>query len=600
MWQNVAYMVSTAWRIKEKKVLVLCFLSAVFAVAKSLAELFVTPTVLACVENGDSVAKLMSAVGIFTLLTVVFSAAAAYVDENTMFGRVQTRMEIVSRINEKCMLTAYPNIMDENFRKACSKAIEPTQGNRGAAEAVWTTLTDLLKNTAGFIIYLALLSTLDIKLILVISVTTLVSYFVGKKLNGYGYRHKEEIAEYERKIGYINRRSADRSAAKDIRIFGLRPWLEDLYAKALNSYTAFRKKENGIYFGGSVADLVLAFLRNGFAYAYLIGLAVAGKLSASEFLLYFSAVGGFTAWVGGILSGLKELHKQSVEISTIREFTEYPEPFALDEGEHIVPDANAEYEIKLEDVSFRYDGCAENILEHINLTLRPGEKIAVVGLNGAGKTTLVKLICGFYDPTEGRVLLNGKDIREYNRRDYYTLFSAVFQEFSVLPATIAANVAQTETDIDYSRVADCLERAGLTQKISSLPNGVESLLNRDIYEDAVDLSGGEMQRLMLARALYKDSPVILLDEPTAALDPISERELYEKYNEMTHGRSSVYISHRLASTRFCDRIILVENKGIAEQGTHSELLAKGGRYAELFGVQSKYYRKGDECDEKTE
>ena len=221
-------------------------------------------------------------------------------------------------------------------------------------------------------------------------------------------------------------------------------------------------------------------------------------------------------------------------------------------------------------------------------------------MNGAGKTTLVKLICGFYDPTEGRVLLNGKDIREYNRRDYYTLFSAVFQEFSVLPATIAANVAQTETDIDYSRVADCLERAGLTQKISSLPNGVESLLNRDIYEDAVDLSGGEMQRLMLARALYKDSPVILLDEPTAALDPISERELYEKYNEMTHGRSSVYISHRLASTRFCDRIILVENKGIAEQGTHSELLAKGGRYAELFGVQSKYYRKGDECDEKTE
>ena len=345
---------------------------------------------------------------------------------------------------------------------------------------------------------------------------------------------------------------------------------------------------------------MLAFLRNGFAYAYLIGLAVAGKLSAAEFLLYFSAVGGFTAWVSGILSGLTELHKQSIDISTVREFIEYPEPFALDEGEHIVPDAKEKYEIKLEDVSFRYDGCSENVLENINLTLHPGEKLAVVGLNGAGKTTLVKLICGFYDPTEGRVLLNGKDIREYNRRDYYTLFSAVFQEFSVLPATIAANVAQTETDIDYARVADCIERAGLTQKMSSLPNGVKSLLNRDIYEDAVDLSGGEMQRLMLARALYKDSPVILLDEPTAALDPISERELYEKYNEMTLGRSSVYISHRLASTRFCDRIILGGPGGSVVQGTRAELRAIGGRYAELFEVQSKYYRKGDECNEKPE
>ena len=232
-------------------------------------------------------------------------------------------------------------------------------------------------------------------------------------------------------------------------------------------------------------------------------------------------------------------------------------------------------------------------MENINLTIRPGEKLAVVGLNGAGKTTLVKLICGFFDPTQGKVLLDGKDIREYERREYYKLFSAVFQNFSLLAGTVATNVAQTEENQDQERLKDCIAKAGLTEKIESLPDGWETYLNRRVYEDGAELSGGETQRLMLARALYKKAPFILLDEPTAALDPIAEADMYSKYNEMTAGCSSVYISHRLASTRFCDRILLIDEHKIAEEGTHKELLELGGKYAELFAVQSKYYREGD-------
>ena len=224
--------------------------------------------------------------------------------------------------------------------------------------------------------------------------------------------------------------------------------------------------------------------------------------------------------------------------------------------------------------------------------------MAVVGLNGAGKTTMVMLLCGFYDPTEGRVLLNGIDIREFNRRQYYELFSAVFQGFSIQDTTIAECVAQTATDIDMDKVTDCLDKAGLTTAIAKFPDDVKTHFGREVYLDGVMLSGGQTQRLMLARALYKDGPILVLDEPTAALDPIAENDIYMKYSEMTAGKTSLFISHRLASTRFCDRIIFVADGGIAEEGTHEELLAKNGAYANLFEVQSRYYRKGGESDEE--
>ena len=228
----------------------------------------------------------------------------------------------------------------------------------------------------------------------------------------------------------------------------------------------------------------------------------------------------------------------------------------------------------------------------MDLTIHHGENLAIVGLNGAGKTTLVKLLCGFLDPTEGRVLLNGQDIRQYDRRDYYKLFAAVFQDFSVLSATMAENVAQTRTGIDEARVRVCLEQAGLTEKVRSLPKGLETQVGRDVYEDGIELSGGQTQRLMLARALYKNAPVLVLDEPTAALDPIAEDDIYQKYNEMTKGRTSLFISHRLASTRFCDRILYLKDGRVAEEGTHEQLLKQGGGYAQLFEVQSQYYREG--------
>ena len=379
-------------------------------------------------------------------------------------------------------------------------------------------------------------------------------------------------------------------------MFGLAPWLRELRMKSMKALAAFVARRERTYLWANVVDVALTLLRSGLAYAYLIWQTLEQGWPASTFLLYFTAVSGFTAWVTGMLSQLSRLHQESIDLSKVQEYLNLPEPFRFEDG--LQPPVAQGYELRLENVSFRYPGTEKDILKHMNLTIHPGEKLAIVGLNGAGKTTMVMLLCGFYDPTEGRVRLNGQDIREFDRSAYYKLFSAVFQGFSILDTTIAECVAQTAQGIDLEKVQRCLAQAGLTETMAKFPQGVNTHFGREVYLDGVQLSGGQTQRLMLARALYKDGPILVLDEPTAALDPIAENDIYQKYSDMTAGKTSVFISHRLASTRFCDRIVFIADGGIAEEGTHQALLAKGGAYARLFAVQSRYYQEGGAQDEE--
>ena len=598
MWQSAAFMIRLAIREREKKVPVLCVLTALLAVASNLTGLYIAPVIVGSVEVHEPLDRLFFMILAFLALNILLNAASGYLETNVLYGRITVRMALISKINNKMAITSYPNTCNDELLKKVSKAGDSLNCNEAAGEAIWTTLTNLLRDVTGFLFYLTLLSSVSPLLIVVIAAASLAGYCINRPLAEYRYRHREEEGECDRMFFHFFNCTEGRKMAKDIRIFGMQPWLQQVFDGTRAVYCAFHRRVQNRFLWGSIANLALAFLQNGFAYAYLIRLVLDGRLSVSMFLLYFSAVGNFSAWVSGILNGFLTLHKQGLEISNIRECLEYPEPFRFEEGEPIAVDGAGEYEIRLEDVSFRYPGAAQDTLSHIDLTLRPGEKLAVVGRNGAGKTTLIKLLCGFLDPTEGRVLLNGRDIRRYNRRDYYRLFSAVFQDFNILAATIAANVAQTEEHIDRDRVRECIAKAGLTRKIESLPQQYDAKLLREVYEDAATLSGGETQRLMLARALYKDAPLIVLDEPTAALDPIAEADMYSKYDEMTRGRSSVYISHRLASTRFCDRILLVEGGRIAEEGSHSQLLSLGGRYAQLYEVQSKYYKEGTDGNEQ--
>lgn len=594
LWQNTGFMLRTS-RKYAKSVFPLCIVLALLSAGKSVAELLIAPAILNKIELSASLGSVVFTIAAFALVLMLLSGLRSYVDTNALFGRIAVRSQgIYLSISRKYAETSYPNLLNTDFLALGEKASAACAGNSESSEAIWTTLTDLMTSCIGFIVYLALLTNLNLWLAALVAATTAVSYFASKRINEWGYLHRSEELELTKRIEYANKTATSREFAKDIRMFGLRGWLEDLWGSTMRLYSAFCAKRERKYIWANIIDIVLTFLRNGIAYAFLIGITVKNGLPASQFLLYFAALSGFAQWVVEILDKLSVMHKQSLDISTIREFLDWDEPFDLNGGERIAFEPNKQYEIRLDDVSFRYPKADKDTLSHINLTVHPGEKLAIVGLNGAGKTTLVKLVCGFLDPTEGRILLNGEDIRKFNRNDYYALFSAVFQEFSVLDVTVKENVAQCVDGIDETRVWQCIDKAGLTEKIKSLPKGIETHLGRRVFKDGVEFSGGQTQRLMLARALYKNAPILVLDEPTAALDPIAENDIYQKYNDMTHGRTSFFISHRLASTRFCDRIIFVDSGKIAEEGTHDELLKNGGGYAYLFEVQSKYYRSDNQ------
>ena len=589
--QNVGWMLGNAWR-ERKSVLALCLLSAAVALGVDLTRLFLAPVILEKVEQGVPLPRLLLTIGGFTLALFLLMGLKAYLAENTMCGRVAVRMDITGRLVEKTNATSFPNTLDPGALAMGERARDGVENNAGPGEHIWTTLTDLLTALAGFGVYLALLSNLDGRLLAVTAATSAAGFLITTRTGSWRYRHREEEAAFDQRLRYVREKAESPVLAKDIRLFGLQEWLTDVYRSALALCEGFIRRAEGVALLGDTADVVFSVGRNGIAYYYLISMALREGLAASEFLLYFTAVSGFTAWITAILRQASALRKESLELSVIREYLELEEPFRFGGGAPIPPAEG--YELRLEGGSYRYPGAEKDTVSHLDLTVRAGEKLAIVGLNGAGKTTLVKLLCGLLDPTEGRVLLNGQDIRDFDRRAYYGLFSAVFQDFSLLDVTVAETVAQRREGIDRRRVEECLEKAGLTAMVCALPQGLDTHVGRAVYEDGVLFPGGQTQRLMLARALYKDGPILLLDEPTAALDPIAENDIYLKYSGMTRGKTSLFISHRLASTRFCDRILYMEGGAVAEEGTHEELLARGGAYAALFEVQSRYYREGRE------
>ena len=483
MFQNCAFMVARAWR-DCKSVLWVCLGLIVCGVAGSLLELFVIPAVLEAVDRGAGPGEFIRMILWFTLGMVLVQAMKRYLDLTTLFGRIRVRSALCMDVHLAFCRTSYCHTEDPDYLKQAEKAQRSVDGNGEAGEAIWQTLTDLLTNVISFVIYLLLLAQAGPWAAALCAVLSAASYFAGERIRSWRYRHREEEGELTHKLRYMIRRSQDVKLAKDVRIFGLAPWLGELFDKFERLYQDFYARAMRHYLWADLLDAALTLLRNGAAYGLLIAMALRGELTAAEFVLYFTAVSGFASWMTGIFSNLAALHQNSLDLSALREFLTIPEPFRFGDGKPLPVKPGHLYELELRDVSFRYPGADHDTLSHVNLVLHPGEKLAVVGKNGAGKTTLIKLLCGLYDPTEGQVLLDGQDIRQYDRRDYYRHFSAVFQQFSLLAATMAENVAQTTAkDVDLPRMWDCLERAGVADKIRELPQQEGSHLGRLVLSE---------------------------------------------------------------------------------------------------------------------
>lgn len=447
-------------------------------------------------------------------------------------------------------------------------------------------------------LYGGILLTQSLGILILVLLPTLTAAFLQKKARAYDKKMRGLAQAANRKMDYVARLTSDFRAGKDIRIFDLSGWLLGILKKERRVSEGYVKRWENAYLAANFVDSLLNFLRDGCAYVFLIVRIVRGEMAVSDFVWYMAMVAGAQQACAQLLSVGERVGRLNLDYGRLRRFLDGWEGTAFSgKGKSSDQEESQEgqaAEITFRHVSYTYPESPDATLKDISFTIRPGEKIALVGLNGAGKTTLVKLLCGLCHPAEGEILVNGKKVREYDRESYYRMVSAVFQNVKLLPLSIAQNVAcapESGTGMDLDRVRRCLKLAGLWEKVESFPLKEHTLLGRRVWAQAVDLSGGEKQKLWMARAFYKEAPVLVLDEPTAALDPLAEQEVYEKYREMSAGRTSLFISHRLASTSFCDRIFFMEKGRITEVGSHHRLLEKGGAYAALYRIQSQYYRE---------
>ncbi len=486
----------------------------------------------------------------------------------------------------------------ENLERPETKdKYEKANMGSGNFDLLYQRAADLIGRIFTMLSWGAILCTLSPWLILIIFVPTFFYYEAIKYKIKWFNRNQEKWIPMERKINYVRRASRNFANAKDVRLYNMESW----FLKKMKDFAEERlwwyKKQGTLEFKNGFVMLAVVAVRDILSYGFIVFNVVGGKLTAGDFMLYFSSVSAIANSFYRFLDDMANMEWLNVIFSQFREFMDIPDKSNRGKGKPLPED---KFDIRFENVSYSFGGSDEPTLKNLNFTIKTGEKIAVVGNNGAGKTTLVKLICGIYRPTEGEIYVNGTPIREYNRDEYYTLIAAVFQDIRFMPSTIAENIAMSDRyereDIDF-----VLSRSGLKEKTDLLPDGADTYLLRSVHDSAIDLSGGEAQKLALARALYKQrrfgSKILLLDEPTSALDPIAEQNMYLEYSKFTENKTSVFISHRLASTQFCDRIFYLKNGEITETGSHRELLEKGGEYAEMFNLQSQYYRD-EEIKEK--
>ena len=555
-------------------------------------EIYLPSLVVSEVTNGQTFNHAVISVGVTMLLIILGSIiiqALGHIRNSTL-GIYRYKMtDLVTR---KQLSMFYQTYERKEVRDLANRATIATQmwdGVQPLADIVYSGF-GIIENLLGYILFGSVISFASPWLVPILTVAPIVNILSVKAYNKWEYTHRNKMTDLNQKLGHVEELPDDFAAAKDIRIYSMASWLRECYRDLSEQRAKWDRTTVKKSFLSRIADLIVILIRDGGAYALLIHMFYNGEIGIDEFVLYFAAISSFASWVGGIISCWNKANTVSLKLCDFREFVDYPEydgsGFAK-AADHM----NTVPEIEFRNVSFRYDGAEQDTIHNLSLKIKRGEKLALVGLNGAGKTTLVKLLCGLYRPTSGEICLNGIPLSDFKREDYYQLISPVFQEIRTAFFSLAETVSGKSTaETDLKKAETCMRKAGLGTKIDVLPEGIQTKLNKKVHENGTELSGGEAQKLMLARALYKDAPLLILDEPTAALDPIAESKIYNDFNVMAKNKTSLFISHRLASTSFCDRIIVLESGSITEEGTHQELMAANGTYKGLFDIQSCWYK----------
>ncbi|MCI9436026.1 MAG: ABC transporter ATP-binding protein [Lachnospiraceae bacterium] len=665
MADNFRYLFHELYLFRPGSIL-LPFLGSGMQVLLSLATICLPKIVLDQIERGH---------GLYHLLAWVLAGSGVLFAVSAVNAVLHNRISCISQVflftvlkgkwEEKMMGVDYETFTSPEGKARAEKARHAVSSPNFGVVAYPGRVTVLLENTGGFAAFGAMACMLHPLVLAMLFFLFGVELWYDSAAEKRKSLLKEERALANRKLNYLAYHMRGIREGKDIRIYSCAGWLRGIAAKAVAEKDKVEAAAAGQDFRKMLLNALFVCLRNGCAYGYLIWRYFQGDMGIGDFVLYFSAITGLGSFLGNLVQGYSGLVEADHYVTDLRQFLESGEEretVGCVEGsrkqEGRADTLARPVSFTFDQVSFSYwerdeEGSRREIpiLKNINLVIKPGEKLAIVGANGAGKTTFVKLLCGLLRPTKGTVRAGGIDCAEFEGEDYRRLFSAVFQKSGVLPVSIRDNITLdggrqedgkpveverqfageqrapgaksrpgedrkapgaksrpgedrklpgakrhgvNEADGIGSAAADshvwkCLRLANLEEKVRFMPQGLDTCLVKRIAEHGTELSGGELQRLLLARALYKDAPVLILDEPTAALDPIAEHEVYQAYRQLTEGKTAVFISHRLASTRFCDRILVMEEGEVRESGTHEELMALGGRYADMFQVQSRYY-----------
>lgn len=586
VFKTLKYFFPVAWRFSKSYFILSAINVAVAAVLPFIDIIFLPLLVDALCQPVRDIPEII----LYAALMVGLDAAVGLLNSQLTIHLEKFEDKFLNFMSEeislRCMEIDFALTENKQALDQIQKAREGKDwsgGIHGIARAFFAIIENIIKIvgvTAVLVIYAPWL-------LLIIGVLLAVSAILNARKNRIEVKFFSDLAKVDRVWDYVLFELEDFRFGKDIRLYGAAGTLLAKSAELIKRIYEFNRLKADERYPLDILDAAVAAIRDFGTYLYLGILAIFGKITIGTFSQLTTAGGTLNASLQGVIFGLQDIVKRCNYGYEVVKLMEYP-PY-LEKGTRRIENLGKPHEIEFRNVSFSYPNTGVQVLKNVSIKIKAGERLSVVGLNGAGKTTFIKLLCRLYDTDEGEILLDGVNIREYDYDEYMKLFSVVFQDFRLLAFTAQDNILLGKED-EPERVDELFQKVGILDKINSLPNGRDTMMFRQFDKNGVQLSGGEQQKLAIARALYKDAPVVILDEPTAALDPVAEYEIYCRFNELVGGKTAVYISHRLSSCKFCDRIAVFSDCTIKELGTHDELVHKeNGIYAEMFTAQAQYY-----------
>ena len=595
LFSNCAYLLKQVIRYK-KALFVITFILFFCTPIQMYSWSYITKLVIDLVTGQYMLStKVLCALGVsVTILMLLVNFFQGYVQNVSNWMYMLVRMRMVRDKNMKSMTMDFYHLEDQDVLDIYWRAGQACGGTFQGVEGMLRQMSEIVVQLGVVVVGIAILSSLNMWLVLVMILAS-ISNGVASTITSRKSKREvwDVLAPWWRKRWYMDRITSNFDVAKDIRMFSLKDWLMGKYRELNKTRVESEKHNQFLWFWCSMWYTVSWFGVQAFIYGFLIRQIWIGEMTVGNFSLYISSAMTFFGYVDSITGKVAQMMGRNREVNDFRSFMDFD--ISADKKDGIPVPAMDKYEFTFENVSFKYPGAEKYALKNLNLTLKAGERLAVVGLNGAGKSTFIKLLLRLYVPTEGRILLNGVDILTYSRDSYYSIFAPLFQDVSLFAFPMAENVSmKTPENTDKEKARKNLIDAGMEEKLNSLKDGIDTQLLKVVYDDGVDLSGGEKQKLALARALYKDCPVVVLDEPTAALDALAEGKLYSDFDKLIAGKTSVYISHRLSSTQFCNNVAMFKDGMMVEYGNHKSLLELGGEYAKMFEIQAQYYIEGKE------